>query len=141
MKQLKELYGKYIHILAYLFFGVCTTLTNMLVFWLCNFQLGLETVPSTILAWIAAVLFAYLTNRKWVFHSEASGASKILIEIFNFFACRIATGLVDWIGMWVLVDLMHFNSMLIKFILNIAVIVLNYIASRLIIFRHKGCKN
>lgn len=121
----------------YLFFGVCTTLVNIAVYALCARLLGMPTVPSTIIAWIASVLFAYITNRKWVFHSSASGFSAITKEIVSFFACRLATGVIDWLCMFVFVDLLHFNDLVIKIAANILVIVLNYVASKLMIFKKK----
>ena len=93
---------------------------------------------STIIAWIAAVLFAYITNRKWVFHSQAYGVVSIMKEIVSFFSCRLATGIIDWLCMYIFVDVLHANGVLIKFVANIIVIVLNYVASKLLIFRRKN---
>ena len=134
--DLKRLYEKYKDIIPYAVFGVLTTGVNILVYWLAAHILGLGVMPSTIIAWVAAVLFAYVTNRKWVFHSEAHEASQILKEIASFFACRLATGVVDWIFMFVFVDVLHLNDVVIKAIANIVVIILNYVASKLIIFKH-----
>lgn len=134
---MKNLWIKYKDIVMYIIFGVLTTLTNILVYWLCAHLLNLGVMPSTIIAWIFAVLFAYLTNRKYVFYSEAVTVSEIIKEIVSFFTCRLATGVVDWICMFVFVDLAHFNDVFIKIIANIIVIILNYVASKLIIFKHK----
>ncbi len=133
---MRELFKKYIHFIAYVFWGICTTLVNIFIFWLCSFHLEWGTLSSTILAWCIAVLFAYLTNRHWVFHSKSSKVLEILSEISCFFISRLVTGIIDWIGMWMLVDLMHFNSIFMKLILNIIVIILNYIASKLIVFKY-----
>jgi len=135
--KIKELLERYKDIILYGFFGVCTTLVNMAVYWLCARPLGLAVLPSTIVAWFMAVLFAYLTNRKWVFHSMASTRQELWKEFVSFYSCRIATGVVDWALMFVFVDLLHMNDMLIKIVANIVVIVLNYIASKLVIFRKK----
>ena len=93
----KQLYEKYEDKILYLFFGICTTLVNIGVYWIAAHLLGVDTMPSTLIAWLLAVLFAYFTNRKWVYHSEARKCRAILMEIFSFFACRLATGLVDWL--------------------------------------------
>ncbi len=132
-----RLYEKYKDVIPYLFFGVGTTLVNIIVYWLCAHVIGMSVMPSTIIAWVAAVLFAYLTNRKWVFHSEAKGAKEILREITTFFGCRLATGVLDWLMMYVLVDCLRFNDVLIKIIANVVVIILNYVASKLLIFKRK----
>lgn len=135
--MLKELYEKYKDIIPYAFFGVCTTIVNTAAYWLCAHPLGLSVLPSTIIAWFLAVLFAYITNRKWVFHSEATTRQEIQREVVSFYACRIATGIVDWLCMYVFVDLMHWNDLIIKVGANILVIVLNYVASKLVIFKEK----
>lgn len=90
---------------------------------------------STIIAWMAAVLFAYITNRKWVFKSEAQGGREIFREIGSFFLCRLATGIVDWLCMFICVDNLAWNDVIVKFGANILVIILNYVASKLLIFR------
>ena len=135
--MLKGLINKYWDVIPYLFFGVCTTLVNVVVYWICAHPLNLGTMVSTIIAWILAVLFAYVTNRKWVFHSEAHGINEISKEMASFFGCRFATGVVDWLCMFVFVELLNLNDVVIKVVANIIVVVLNYIASKLIIFRRK----
>ena len=95
-------------------------------------------MPSTIFAWVLAVLFAYITNRKWVFHSTAKGSKEILKEMVSFFSCRLATGIVDWLCMFVFVDLLKFNDLIIKVAANVVVVVLNYVASKLFIFKKKN---
>ena len=87
------------------------------------------------MAWICSVLFAYITNRKWVFHSEAMGSAAILKEMISFFACRLLTGVVDWLCMLIFVDLLYWNDMVIKIGANVLVIILNYVASKLVIFK------
>lgn len=135
--RLREVYDKYKDIIPYAVFGILTTAVNIAVYWFMAHLIGMGTMPSTIIAWIVAVLFAYLTNRKWVFHSEATSVKEVLREICSFFVCRLATGFVDWGCMFVLVDLLCFNDVIIKAVANILVIVLNYVASKLVIFKHK----
>jgi len=129
------MYEKYKDIIPYLFFGICTTMVNVVVYWISAYPLGLDIMPSTILAWILAVLFAYVTNRKWVFHSEAKGKKAIIKEIISFFACRLATGIVDGLCMFVFVELLEWNDVIVKFTANVLVIILNYITSKLVIFK------
>lgn len=134
----KALYQRYKDIIPYGVFGVLTTLVNVAVYWLMAHLVNLPTMPSTITAWVAAVLFAYITNRKWVFHSEAHTRDEIIKEVSSFFACRLATGVVDWLCMLVFVDVLQFNDVVIKAIANLVVIILNYIASKAVIFKRKG---
>ena len=135
--MLKNLLEKYRDMIAYLIFGVLTTVINIVVYWAAAHLLHIPTVPSTVIAWIAAVLFAYLTNRKWVFHSEVSGKKEILQEVLRFFAARLATGIFDWVFMYVTVDRMGWNDVAMKVIANVVVIISNYVLSKLVVFRKK----
>lgn len=134
---MKKLLQQYKDVIPYLFFGVCTTGVNVVTYWAMAHPLSMEVMLSTIVAWFAAVLFAYLTNRKWVFHSEASGSAEIMKELVSFFGCRLATGVVDWACMYLFVDILAWNDVLVKLAANVLVIILNYIASKLLIFRKK----
>lgn len=136
--MIKKLYQKYSDMIPYLIFGVLTTLVNIAVYWLCAHPLGLPTVPSTVIAWVLAVLFAYVTNRKWVFHSQANTRQEVIKEGVSFYLCRLATGVVDWVCMYVMVDVLHWNDLIVKIAVNVIVIILNYVASKLIVFRKKG---
>ena len=135
--MLKRLYEKHKDLIPYAFFGVLTTVINTVVYWLCAHPLGMPVVPSTVIAWLLAVLFAYLTNRKWVFHSEAVTRREKVREILSFYGCRLATGVIDWLCMYVFVDLLHLNDVAVKIGVNILVIILNYIGSKLLVFKKK----
>lgn len=135
---MKKLIEKYRDVIPYLFFGVVTTIINIVVYWFAAHILHMSTVPATVLAWIITVLAAYLTNRKWVFHSDAEGSREILAEICKFFAARLATGIFDWVFMYVTVDRLRWSDVVMKFLANVVVVVLNYIFSKWVIFRkHK----
>lgn len=136
MERIKKLFNKYREMILYLFFGGCTTLVNIIAYYICS-KIGIGTAVSTVIAWVLSVLFAYVTNRKYVFESKTIGFSTIIKETANFFLCRLATGLLDLAIMVVFVDLLHFNGMAIKILSNIIVIILNYVASKLLIFRKK----
>ena len=79
--MIRKLMDKYRDVIPYLVFGVLTTIVNIVAYWVCAHPLHLGIMVSTVIAWVLSVLFAYVTNRKWVFHSEASGAGEILREI------------------------------------------------------------
>lgn len=136
-KGMKKLFEQYKDVIPYLFFGVCTTGVNVVTYWVMAHPLNMEVMPSTVVAWFLAVMFAYLTNRKWVFHSSASGNTEVMKELVSFFGCRLATGVVDWACMYLFVDILALDDVLIKLAANVLVIVLNYIASKLLIFREK----
>lgn len=134
--MIERLYIKYKDLIPYAFWGVCTTIVNTVAYWFFVNPLGFGVVPSAIIAWFLAVLFAYATNRKWVFHSQVVGRKEIIKEMLSFYGCRIATGVVDWVCMFIFVDLLHLNDIIIKFAANILVIILNYVASKLWIFKN-----
>lgn len=133
--DIKKIYGKYKDIMPYLLFGVCTTLVNVVIYWLIAHLLNGSTMLSTIIAWIVAVLFAYVTNRKWVFYSEAKGICTILREMVSFICCRLATGVFDWACMFIFVEIFVWNDVLVKLGANVVVIILNYLASKFVIFK------
>ncbi len=135
LNKLMSLFKEHIDIVAYLFFGVCTTLVNVFVYWIAAHPMGIGVVPSAIVAWFAAVYFAYETNRRWVFHSKAVTPKEIFQELVAFFSCRFLTGVFDWVIMYTFVDVMGMCDLVIKIIANVVVIVLNFIASKWIIFR------
>lgn len=132
-----DIIKKYKAIMLYLIFGALTTLVNVLSYWIAAYLFRLQTIVSTIIAWILAVFFAYLTNRKWVFESQTVTRSEVIKEITSFFSCRLATGIVDWGCMFIFVNLLAFNDLIIKFLANMVVIILNYAASKLIIFKKR----
>lgn len=135
IEKYKPLYEKHKDVIPYLIFGVLTTLVNIGAYWITAHPLKLSTTLSTCIAWVVSVIFAYVTNRIWVFHSTASGFLDIAKEVGAFFACRLATGLMDLFFMWFFVDVLHFNDLIIKVLSNIVVVVLNYVASKLMIFK------
>ena len=141
---MKELIKKLINkeTITYIIFGVGSTVVNLAVFKL--FDLIFTAVTDTdlvlltnLIAWVAAVVFAFVTNKIWVFESKSIKPAVLTKEISSFFACRLLTGFLDVGIMWLGVDLLHFNSTLLKIVANIVVIVLNYVASKLFIFKSK----
>ena len=95
-----------------------------------------KAVFSSIVSWILSVIFAYITNRGWVFEARATGAKNIFREIYSFFACRFATGALDCFIMFLCVDVFGFNDMMIKVISNVIVVVLNYVSSKIFVFKN-----
>ena len=123
------------HLFLYGIFGVLTTLLDIFAYWVCSRLLSIPVVPSTVIAWTVAVFFAYWSNKNFVFHSKTSTSSGMLKEAGEFFACRIATGILDVVIMYVFADVLGFYDVAVKITSNIIVIILNYIASKLFIFK------
>ena len=136
MERLRELFIKYRELLSYLFFGVLTTVVNYVSYLLLAPFFGTTTIPTAI-AWVLSVAFAYLTNRRWVFRSQAKGAAAVLREAGSFVGARLISGVIDVGIMWVFADRLGFNDKLVKLASNVGGVIFNYIASKLIIFRKK----
>ena len=117
---MKELLMKYKEIIMYLVFGVLTTVVNIVVYFLSAELLHINYLISNALAWFLSVLFAYITNRKYVFESNSQN---ILKEAVSFFSSRLATGILDMVLMWLFV------------FVNVIVVVLNYVLSKLVVFK------
>ena len=135
MERIKELYNKYKEILMYLIFGVLTTVVNIVSYFLLARILHIDTVVSTVIALILSILFAYITNKIFVFESKTNTAKELLKEIISFFGCRAFTGILDVAFMYITVEVFNLNDMIMKIISNIVVIIVNYVFSKLIIFK------
>ena len=136
---MKDLLIKYKSFILYAVFGVFTTLINWGTYYLCYSIIHISNVPSTIIAWIAAVAFAFITNKIWVFDSKSFDGKTLLYEIWTFVAARLVTGVLDVAIMYFAVDVFAMNATIWKLISNIIVIIINYVFSKLIIFK-KGKK-
>lgn len=139
MTDLKGLIEKYRDFIVYAFFGMCTTIVNVIVYCISARVIGLGTVSSTVVAWIFAVLFAFFTNKLWVFNSKSWEKKLVVRELSSFYLCRLSTGALDVAIMFVCVDILGWNDLIMKIISNVIVIILNYVASKFIIFK-KGSK-
>ena len=133
--MLIELLKKYKAPILYVFFGGVTTVINIGVYWLLHDIAGMSNDISNIISWIITVTVAYVTNKLWVFESGAHTIGAVAKEVAGFFSCRIATGVIDFAIMHIGVDIMGFNGIILKTLSNIIVIILNYVASKLFIFK------
>ena len=141
---MKELFEKYRSLIAYAFFGALTTAVNIVTYGACTW-FGMGTGGANALAWVLSVLFAYFTNRRWVFASDNNTAKAMLKEFASFVACRLGTGVLDQIIMVIGVDVLgpkfipepyaYLWSLGLKIASNVLVIILNYVFSKVIIFR------
>lgn len=137
LNQFRSLWEKYRSILIYIIFGVLTTAVNYLVYIPCLNLLGLSASVSNIIAWCVAVLFAFLTNKPFVFESKDWSAKTVVPEFTKFVGTRVASGLVETLILLVTVDLLGWNGNIWKLVTNVIVVILNYIGSKLLVFRKK----
>ncbi|MCQ2516774.1 MAG: GtrA family protein [Saccharofermentans sp.] len=135
--KLKKLCIKYKSFIMYGIFGVLTTVVNYFVYWLCARPLSLDPMVSNTIAWVAGVAFAYVTNRKYVFESQENSTKGIIRELGSFTVSRLFTYFVEQAILFVFVKRLGFNDLIIKLIANVVVIILNYVLSKLIVFKKK----
>lgn len=131
-----ELIKKNKEIIMYGIFGVLTTLVNIFVYFILVRVFNFHYLISTIISWIISVLFAYFTNKKYVFESKGNNYLK---EIFAFIGFRILSGIIEIVLMYLFVDTLTFDDLISKVITNIVVVLLNYIFSKLFVFKNKSC--
>ena len=134
LRRFEGLYQKHRSVLLYLFFGGLTTLISIVSFMV--FDLFLHELVANILSWICAVAFAYATNRTWVFQSQAKGAA-LVKEMVTFVTGRLATLGIEEVLLLVLVTLLAFPGTPVKIAAQFIVLVLNYVISKLLVFRKK----
>lgn len=137
IQKLRSLIKKYWDILTYLVFGVLTTVVNYAIYLpIFNFC-GMSAAVSNMIAWVGAVIFAFLTNKPFVFHSHDWSAKTTLTELIKFVSCRVASGVLETVILFLAVDLMAWNGNIWKLVTQVLVIVINYVGSKLLVFRNK----
>lgn len=150
--MIKKLFEKYKEVISYVFFGVLATVVNLVSFKIFNAVLGAHLYLLTnVISWLITVIFAYFTNKLWVFESKSWKAEVVIKELIGFFGARIFSLVVEEAGLWLMIDIMHmgkigwdifsFNldgNMIAKIIMQVVVVILNYVFSKLVIFKHKN---
>ena len=137
IKKILALLKRYEEVISYLFFGGLTTVVNYAVYLPCYNLLGISGAISNLIAWVIAVAFAYLTNKPFVFKSHDWSAKVVVPELVKFLGCRIGSGVLETAIIFVTVDCLHWNGNLIKLLTSVLVVVMNYIASKLLVFRKR----
>ena len=135
LKKLADWYRDHREGMRYLVFGALSTVVNIVVFAICAKLANFSTAVSNTIAWIVAVLFAYVTNKIYVFNSKSTGIKDLVREIISFFSARIVTLIIETVFLWVVIDKLGFNSILMKIISNVIVIILNFVFSKIFIFK------
>ena len=148
-RPIQPFYKKYKEILMYLFFGACTTIVGIIFFALpikvlnlpdfkiLGITIDADVQVSNVISWICAVTFAYVTNRTWVFEDKAYGARKIAAECAAFFAGRLVTLIIENILLQLSVETLGWNDILAKCVVSVVTIILNYVISKIFVFKKK----
>ena len=135
LKPLEPFYKKYKEQLLYLFFGGLTTLLSIVLFWILTRPVGLNALIANVIGWIICVLFAYVTNRTWVFNNKAHNTAEVIRECASFYIGRLSTLLLEEFVLWIGIDLLQIDSMSVKIFAQILVIISNYVISKVFVFK------
>lgn len=149
MQKIKDLLIKYKEIITYIIFGGLTTAVSFVSYAVFTkiipIQNGITLASvSNVLSWICAVLFAFVTNKIWVFESKEKGAKKVFSEFCKFVASRLLTGVIEWAGVPFLMyiglkqTIFGIEGMLSKVLVSVIVVILNYVFSKLFVFKGKS---
>ncbi len=141
MKTIMQLWHRYQSVLSYLIFGGLTTVVNFVAFWLFNDLVGWPVWLSNAIAWFLSVLFAYITNKLWVFDSKTPTVKAVMAEATSFFGFRLLSFFVDEAIMIIGVTVLHGNNLLVKFLDQVIVVVMNWFFSKLFIFKDRADKD
>lgn len=137
IQKIRALIEKYWDILIYLVFGVLTTVVNYAVYLPVYNFCGISAAVSNMIAWVVAVIFAFLTNKPFVFHSYDWSAKTVVPELIKFVSCRLASGVMETVILFLAVDCMNWDGNIWKLITQVLVIIINYVGSKLLVFRNK----
>ncbi len=119
----------------YLLFGGLTTVVSLVTFWFVNrVMMTNEHVANTV-SWILAVLFAFVTNRTWVFNAKTNDKAAFLKQLLGFYGGRLLTFGAEELLLLIFITWLRFDSMVVKIAAQIVVLILNYIVSKLFVFR------
>lgn len=135
--KLLELIRKYKGIILYILFGALTTAVNYAVSFPLFYRVGCSAAMSNTVAWFASVLFAFLTNKPFVFESNDWSFKTVTRELADFFGCRLLTGVLETVVVSVLVEIMGPGGFIWKILVSVLVVLLNYIGSKFFAFRKK----
>ena len=128
-------YKKYREVIDYIIFGGLTTLVNLIAFYIFDTLIGWPYLVANAMAIILSILFAYVTNKMFVFRTKELGAKENVLEFIKFIGFRGVSGLADMMTMWILVDLITMNTNIAKLLTQFIVVVLNYVFSKFFIFK------
>ena len=137
MDLMIKIYRKNKEAVDYLFWGGATFVLGTVLFYLFVYPMGLYEQIANVWSWVICVIFAYLTNRSFVFKSKVKGLKNIFLEFKDFVAARVLTLVMENAILFVMIDMMNIHSMIAKMVGQVVVIVSNYFLSKLWIFKKK----
>lgn len=138
--MIRKLYKKYEELIWYLIVGGCTVVVSLASYYLLRNTFRMYYQTANILSWIFAVVFAYVTNKKFVFRSQYAGVKKTLLEAGSFFSARLASLAAEVLSMYFFVRICGMDDRIVKLMNQVLVMILNYILSKFWVFHKKRNK-
>lgn len=133
MSNIKKIINK--QTILYIIFGILTTIVNLISYYFFSNIITINYLISNTIAWIISVLFAYMTNKLYVFNSKSIRIDIIIKEFTKFINCRLASGIIEIILLFLLVDMLAVNDIISKLVIGVIVVILNFIFSKLFVFK------
>lgn len=135
LRIFQSFYKKYKEILLYLFFGGLTMIVSIVSYAICNLVFGIDVLVANIISWLLAVMFSFYTNRIWVFQASTNSISGFLKQMVSFYSGRVVTLIIEEIILFIFITYLQYNSMVVKIIAQVVVVILNYVISKLWVFK------
>ncbi len=135
MGKIKELFNKYKEVINYLIFGVLTTVVNYVSYLILAKVFNVNYLASTVISQIISIIFAYVTNKIFVFESKTTTTKELIKEMVSFFGFRGISLLLDMAFMYIFVDLLKLNDAVMKLVSNVLIVIANYVFSKLFVFK------
>ena len=137
-KDIKDLYIEFKEVINYLVFGVLAMVVNFVSYFIFARLCHIDEVISSGLSWFCSVLFAYITNKLFVFDSKTTNKKELIKEAISFFLARVVSGILCDVGTFALmVKVLHINDLVSKVVTQVMVVIMNYVFSKFIVFRKK----
>ena len=121
--------------ILYVIFGILTTIVNLISYYFFSNIMSINYLISNMISWIISVLFAYITNKFYVFNSKDTSKDIIIKEFIKFVNCRLTSGIIEMILLFLLVDMLAVNDIISKLVIGVIVVILNFIFSKLFVFK------
>ena len=133
MNNIKRILNK--ETISYVIFGILTTIINLISYYFFSNIISINYLISNIISWIISVSFAYVTNKLYVFNSKDKNKDVVIKEFIKFVNCRLTSGVIEMILLFLLVDMIKVNDIISKFVIGVIVVVLNFIFSKIFVFQ------
>lgn len=133
MNNIKRILNK--ETISYVIFGILTTIVNLISYYFFSSIININYLISNTISWIISVVFAYITNKFYVFDSKDKRKDVMVKEFIKFVNCRLTSGVIEILLLFLLVDMMKVNDIISKLAIGVIVVVLNFIFSKIFVFQ------